>query len=197
MDEATLTQELLAFFKALADANRLKIIGLLANKPHTVEQLAANLNLGASTVSHHLSRLSDAGLVSARAEGYYSVYQLESANLDALAKRLLERQTLQSFSADVDADAFDRKVLREFLLPDGRIKAFPAQEKKFIVILRHALKKFQPGVRYTEKEVSETLSQLHEDFASLRRGFIDYKFMARKDGVYWVLEELVDQRIGN
>jgi predicted transcriptional regulator len=192
MDEATLTQELLAFFKALADANRLKIIGLLANKPHTVEQLAANLNLGASTVSHHLSRLSDAGLVSARAEGYYSVYQLESANLDALAKRLLERQTLQSFSADVDADAFDRKVLREFLLPDGRIKAFPAQEKKFIVILRHALKKFQPGVRYTEKEVSETLSQLHEDFASLRRGFIDYKFMARKDGVYWVVEELGD-----
>jgi predicted transcriptional regulator len=197
MDEATLTQELLAFFKALADANRLKIIGLLANKPHTVEQLAANLNLGASTVSHHLSRLSDAGLVSARAEGYYSVYQLESANLEVLAKRLLERQTLQSFSADVDADAFDRKVLREFLLPDGRIKAFPAQEKKFIVILRHALKKFQPGVRYTEKEVSETLSQLHEDFASLRRGFIDYKFMERKDGVYWVLEELVDQRIGN
>lgn len=189
MDKTSPTDELLAFFKALADPNRLKIVGLLANTPQSVEQLAANLNLSASTVSHHLGRLSDAGLVSARAEGYYSVYQLEAAHLEALAKRLLERQTLQSFSHDADADAYDRKVLREFLLADGRIKAFPAQEKKFIVILRYALKRFQPGVRYTEKQVSEMLAELHEDYASLRRGFIEYNLMERKDGVYWVVEE--------
>ena len=33
--------QLLVFFKALADANRLKIVGLLAQQPYTVEQLAA------------------------------------------------------------------------------------------------------------------------------------------------------------
>ena len=56
------TEELLAFFKSLSDINRLKILGLLATKAYTVEELAAALGLGASTVSHHLSKLSEAGL---------------------------------------------------------------------------------------------------------------------------------------
>lgn len=73
--------ELVSIFKALADANRLKIVGLLAQQPYSVEQLAALLNLKPPTVSHHLSKLAEVGLVSAKAEGYYSVYQLEEATL--------------------------------------------------------------------------------------------------------------------
>ena len=45
MDETTRTDELLEFFKAMADASRLKIIGVLAQQPSTVEQLAAMLDL--------------------------------------------------------------------------------------------------------------------------------------------------------
>ena len=58
--------ELLQFFKAMSDSSRLKIIGLLSQKPHTVEQLSALLGLGMSTTSHHLSNLAKAGLVEAR-----------------------------------------------------------------------------------------------------------------------------------
>jgi len=76
--------ELLAFFKALADASRLRIVGLLARKPHTVEELAALLGLRASTVSHHLARLVAVDLVSARADGHYHVYSLDT---DALAAK--------------------------------------------------------------------------------------------------------------
>ncbi len=50
-----MSEELVAFFKVLSDANRLKIIGLLAHQPYSVEELAALLGLKASTVSHHLS----------------------------------------------------------------------------------------------------------------------------------------------
>jgi DNA-binding transcriptional ArsR family regulator len=42
-----------------------------------VEQLAEILGLRPSTVSHHLARLAEAGLVSARPESYYSVYRFE------------------------------------------------------------------------------------------------------------------------
>ena len=73
--------ELLEIFKALADANRLKIIGLLARQPYSVEQLAALLNLKPPTVSHHLSKLSEVGLVGAKAEGYYSMYYLDESAL--------------------------------------------------------------------------------------------------------------------
>ena len=55
-------EELLEFFKALADANRLKIVGLLAQDEYTVEEMAEILKLRPSTVSHHLTRLSKAGL---------------------------------------------------------------------------------------------------------------------------------------
>ena len=71
-----MSEELVTFFKALADANRLKIVGLLAQQPYSVEELAAILGLRPSTISHHLSKLVEAGLVSARADSYYNVYQL-------------------------------------------------------------------------------------------------------------------------
>ncbi len=112
-------EELLDFFKAMADANRLKIVGILAQQPSTVEQLAAMLELQASTVSHHLARLTQVGLVSARADSYYNVYRLETDALEAMAQRMLARETLPAVAADVDLDAFDRKVLRDFTLPDG------------------------------------------------------------------------------
>jgi predicted transcriptional regulator len=185
MDETTQTNELLTFFKAMADASRLKIIGLLAREPLTVEQIAAMLNLWPSTVSHHLSRLSEVGLVSARAEGYYSIYQLETKALEEMARRLLSRETLPAVVADVDVDAFDRKVLNDFSLPDGRLKSLPAQYKKFVAILRHVVHSFEPGVRYGEKQVNEILGRFHEDTAMLRRGLVDEHLMARQSGEYW------------
>ena len=74
-------EELLAFFKALGNEKRLKIVGLLAQKPLCVEELAAILDLSAATVSHHLRRLVEAGLVAASAEGYYNVYSLRAETL--------------------------------------------------------------------------------------------------------------------
>ena len=185
MISETQSQELLDFFKALADANRLKIIGVLAQQPSTVEQLAAMLGLQSSTVSRHLSYLAHVGLVSARAEGYYSVYQFETSALEGMARRLLARETLPAVASDVDMDAFDRKVLRDFSLPDGRLKTIPAQRKKLEAVLRHAVKLFEYDVNYTEKQVNQILAQLHEDVASLRREMIDYKLMARDHGIYW------------
>jgi len=130
-------EELLNFFKTLADANRLKIIGLLAQQPLSVEQMAEMLELHSSTVSHHLSKLSKARLVSARADGYYSIYQLETKHLEQMAKRLLASESLQAVTDDIDVDAYDRKVLSNYLAPDGRFKGIPSQQKKLEVILRY------------------------------------------------------------
>jgi predicted transcriptional regulator len=181
-------EQLLTFFKALADANRLKIVGLLAQQPYSVEELAALLNLRAPTVSHHLKMLSEAGLVSARAESYYNLYQLESGALENIVKNLGIQDRLPSMAAEVDMQAYDRKVLRDVLLPDGRLKVIPAQRKKREVILRHILKEFQPGVHYTEKEVNEVLVRFHEDSATLRRELISYKMMRRAEGEYWRID---------
>jgi len=62
-------QAALQFFRALADESRLKIVGLLANGERGVDELADALKLRAPTVSHHLAKLREAGLVRMRAEG--------------------------------------------------------------------------------------------------------------------------------
>lgn len=191
MSQPIQSDELLDFFKALADANRLKIIGLLAQQPYTVEQLAALLDVGVSTTSHHLTRLARAGLVAARAEGYYSVYSLQTDVLREMARRLLSKEALPRLAGDVDLTSFDRKVLAAFSDPDGRFTAFPVQRKKFLVLLRHAAQAFKPDVKYSEKQVNQILSRFHEDTAKLRRALVEYHLMAREGGggAYWRLEE--------
>ena len=179
------SEELLEFFKALSDANRLKILGLLATQPQTVEQLAAALSLGASTVSHHLSRLADAGLVSAVADGYYNIYSLHTDKLEEMSRRLLKRENLVKLAEDADIEAFDRKVIRDFMTPDGRFKSIPSQEKKMLAVLRYILQAFELDKRYAEKEVNEIIKQYNEDFASIRRYFIEFRFMTRENGIYW------------
>lgn len=181
-------EQLLTFFKALADANRLKIVGLLSQKEYSVEQLAALLNLKPPTVSHHLKLLAEAGLVSARAESYYNFYQLESGVLEQIARHLAEQDQLPRMAAEVDLGAYDRKVLRDLRLPNGRLKVIPAQRKKREVILRHILKEFQPEVHYTEKQVNEILAHYHDDTATLRREMIAYKMMKRAEGEYWRID---------
>jgi DNA-binding transcriptional ArsR family regulator len=179
--------DLLAFFKALADQNRLRIVGLLAQAPQTVEQLAAALGIGSPTASHHLRRLADVGLVHARAEGPYSVYALDSEPLHDLARRLLGDESLPALAADADVDAFDRQVLATFVGPDGRFAAFPTQAKKALVLVRHALQAFAHGETYTEKQVNERLLRFSDDTARIRRAFVDHGFMRRTpDGArYW------------
>lgn len=185
--QKALPGELLEFFKALADANRLKIVGLLTREELSGEQLAEMLGLSPSTVSHHLSKLNKVGLVSAKAEGYYSIYRFESKTLEDMARRLLASETLPAAAADVDLAAYDRKVLKSFLEPDGRIKAFPSQQKKLEVLLRYAAEHFEPGIRYPEKQVNAMLKELTEDTASLRRDLVDLGYLQREGGggVYW------------
>lgn len=189
-------QELLTFFKALADANRLRIVGVLAQEPRSVEQLAAALGLESSTVSHHLRRLSGAGLVEAKADGYYSVYSLRTDALEAKARTLLGREDLPGLAGDADLDAFDRKVLATFVGEDGTFQALPRQERKVRVLLRRTLAAFEPGQRYPERDVNERLARFHEDTAHLRRRLVDFGLMQREGGggEYWLTDEGVRQR---
>lgn len=183
-----MSEELVTFFKALSDANRLKIIGLLAQQPYSVEELAALLDLKASTVSHHLSKLAKVGLVSAKADSYYNVYQLDEKALESKSRSLFSQENLAASVVDVDADAYDNKVIKDFVRKDGSLKTIPAQKKKLEAILRYvAQKAFKVGKRYSEKQVNEILSGFHADYASLRRELVGFGLMKREGGggEYW------------
>lgn len=188
--------QLAAFFRALSDVSRLKIAGLLAESPLTVEQLAAMLELRPSTISHHLGRLAKAGLVSARADGYYSVYSFEASALEAMARRLLAPETLPAAAAMADRSGYDRKILGDFFYPNGRLRSIPAQRKKLVVVLHHLVASFEPEKRYWGREVNEILGRFHADTATLRRELVGAGLMAREAGQYWRREENVEGSSG-
>ncbi len=179
-------EALIAFFKALADRNRLRIVGLLAHRPHSVEELATVLELRASTVSHHMGKLVRAGLVKAEADGHYHIYSLQTEPMQDLAQALASTETLLD-TATISGDPYEQKVLAAFLDAEGRLKAVPMKRKKFQVILRHALRLFEVDGEWSERELNERLKPLTDDVATIRRGFIDYGLMKRdKSGSrYW------------
>lgn len=182
-----MSEELATFFKALADKNRLKIVGLLAEKSYSVEELSELLQLKPPTVSHHLAKLVEAGLVKSHAESYYNVYQLDQAMLAAKTRSMFSQKELSSVAAEVDADAYDKKVIKDYSRRDGSLKTLPAQRKKLEAILRYVVRAFDVGKHYSEKQVNEILARYHEDTATLRRELVGFGLMKREGGggEYW------------
>ncbi|NLE70395.1 MAG: winged helix-turn-helix transcriptional regulator [Clostridiales bacterium] len=74
--------------KAIADPTRLAIIRLLHEGEQYVQQLADALELTPATLSHHISQLLQALLLSLRVEGRRSYYSLNRAELAALSEDL-------------------------------------------------------------------------------------------------------------
>jgi DNA-binding transcriptional ArsR family regulator len=184
--------DLLAALKALSDASRLRIVGLLANgQGLAVEQLAAALKLTPATVVHHLKKLKEAGLVEAHPRPPYVDYSLRIGRLGQIGAelhRIDREQTGLPATADATlpdwATPEDAKVVRAFFEGE-RLTSIPAQRSKRLVVLRVlAESTFEKKRKYPEKEVNQLLAVRHPDAASLRRYLVDEGFMTRKAGVY-------------
>src|SRR5260370_39439221 len=117
--------------------------------------------------------------------GHSKLYSLRMDAVHAMANRLLARDTLPEAARELEGEGYDRKVLNDFLLPDGSLKKIPAQQKKLLVVLRHLLKEFEPDRTYPEKAVNAILARVHPDTASLRRAMVEYKLMQRAGGKDW------------
>jgi predicted transcriptional regulator len=177
-------ETLLQFFKAVADETRLKLLGILATREHSVEELAALLQLKAPTISHHLAKLKELNLVGMRSEGNIHIYWLNAEALRDSSKGLLSSEKMASLVDDVEGDAYERKVLKDFF--EGmRLKEIPASRKKRSVILKWLANQFDPGVHYSEVQVNEILQRYHPDSATLRREMIGEHFLQREKGFYW------------
>lgn len=179
---------LLRFFKALADESRLKILGILANRECSVEELAAMLNLKEPTVSHHLAKLKELHLVAMRSEGNTHLYWLNSEALQDISKEVFTPDRMASLVDDVEGEAWENKVLSNFI-EGGRLKEIPASRKKRLVILKWLAGQFDMEVKYPERQVNELIKRYHPDCATLRRELIGSQLMHRENGVYWRLPQ--------
>jgi hypothetical protein len=170
--------------KAMADATRLRILGILAAGEQNVSRLAMQLELREPTVSHHLAKLAEAGLVTMRGEGTQHFYALDAAALRTLGKEVLSPAKVALIAEGITEEAWEKKVLRSFLKGETLTK-IPDTRKKRDVILKWLITKFDDGQVYPEKEVNAILKRHHEDVATLRRELVMARLLKRENSIYW------------
>jgi ArsR family transcriptional regulator len=177
--------EMLNFVKALAHADRLKIVGILVQKPASMTEIRDELSLPTRAVFNHLAFLEHVGVVHKKDD----LYELDKGGLEKLARRQFKDKR-PAYTPEPDLEKNHQKVLATFLNADGSIRQVPnsrTQAAKFRVVLEYLLAAFEPGAVYSEKEVNSILRRFNEDVSGLRRDLIDAGMLAReRDGSkYW------------
>ena len=71
-------------FKALSDPTRREILHLLRDGAKTAGEIGSHFDMTGATVSHHLSVLRQAGLISDDRRGTYIYYELNLSVLDEI-----------------------------------------------------------------------------------------------------------------
>ena len=105
-----------------------------------------------------VKRLVDAGLVTVDGDAYRAVPEVFR---EALAK--------------APADPLDG------LFRHGRLVTIPHSGRRRQLLLAHLAERFEPGRLYTEQDVREKLSMVHDDHATLRRYLVDEGLLQRSN----------------
>ena len=173
----------LAFLKALANEQRLRIVGLLMDQRRSVQELAALIGLKEPTICHHLAVLNKVGLLEMSAEGNIHWYRLRTDQILALGRSVFGQERM-NIDPGTDERRWDKRILENFIA-DGQLKQIPASRKKRWVVLRWLAEKFRMDEDYTEASVNKIIQRHHWDSATLRRELIGYRMLKRQKGMYW------------
>lgn len=177
-------EQSLAIMKALADASRLAIVSSLLERPHYAEELAKRHALAPSTVSFHLKKLEQAGLIRSRKEQYYVVVAINEPLFDTTLREIVAAAPVQRAVQDERIGQYRRKVIDTFFR-NGVLEKLPAQHKKRLIVLETFAQRFEPGRRYSESEVTGLIRPYFDDYCTIRRLLVDEQLVARDGTTYW------------
>lgn len=178
------TEQNLAIMKALADKSRLAIVNSLLERSQYVEELAKRHALAPSTVSFHLRKLEQAGLVRSRKEQYYVVVEANDAIFDTTLRQLVAATPTSKEQQEQRLTEYRSKVLDSFFRHD-RLEKLPAQHKKRLIVLEQFALRFEPQRRYSETEVTGLIMPLYNDYCTIRRLLVDEGMICREGAIYW------------
>ncbi|MGE8203480.1 metalloregulator ArsR/SmtB family transcription factor [Heyndrickxia sp. NPDC080065] len=177
--------KIVEFHKALGDLTRVRIIALLQQGPLHGQAIAGKLGLKPPTITHHIAKLREVGLIKERRDKNTIYFSLNEKILEGSAKAILSVGIRGGTNMEMSVTEEERaSIINNFITRDGKLKNIPAQRKKKLVVLAHIVKGFEFGKVYPEKEVNEYLKQYHEDYATLRRELIMCQFMYRDNNQY-------------
>jgi predicted transcriptional regulator len=174
--------------KSLADTSRLRVLNVIMEKPHYVEEISHKLGLAASTVSFHLKKLENARLVTQAKDQYYIIYSINEELFDKSLRELTNFDNIEKYAQDKRIDAYRNKVLKAFFR-GKKLTRLPVQRKKRLIVLEEFVKKFNKGRTYTEQEVNEIILEQYDDYCQIRRRMIEEGIMKRNNQIYELVKE--------
>ncbi|SFD29201.1 metalloregulator ArsR/SmtB family transcription factor [Bacillus sp. UNCCL81] len=173
------------FHKALGDLTRVRIIALLQQGHLSGQEIANKLSLKPPTITHHMSKLREVGLIKERRDKNTIYFSLNTKILEMNAKAIFTVGTGGDANMEMSVTESERSsIINNFFTKEGKLKIYPAQRKKKLVILAHMIKGLEFGRVYQEKEINEYLKEFHEDYATLRRELIMCQYMYRENNQY-------------
>lgn len=190
--------QLVTFYKALGDPTRVRILAILANGPLHGQALAGKLGVTPPTITHHMAKLREAGVVYERRDKNTIYFYLHEANVKRqsqaivnVLERAKDEAAWELFAEDIgqvqrrpDMAVEKMHVIRSFLTPDGKLKQIPSQRKKKLIVFEYMVRGLENGRKYKEQEINEYIRQFHDDYATIRREFIMNHYMYREEGIY-------------
>ena len=110
----------------------------------------------------------------------------EAGSIDHDAIRAVATAMPSDASAPVEGPwtGDEAEVLARFFDGD-RLLSIPGNATKRRLVIEKIALRFEPGVRYHERDVNFVIQLIHPDYAAVRRYLIDEGFMDRADGSYW------------
>ncbi|WEA45937.1 metalloregulator ArsR/SmtB family transcription factor [Priestia aryabhattai] len=177
--------KLVNYHKAIGDPTRIRIISLLKKGPLHGQAIAYKLGLQPSTITHHISKLRNVGIIYQRRQGNIIYFYLDLERLEYNSKAILSMGEDSMENQENHLQDKDKlSIVKNFINSDGSLKIIPSQRKKKNVILAYLIRDLQHGKTYQEKELNEHIKKYHEDYATIRRELIMQHFMYRKNGEY-------------
>ena len=176
-------EDALKLFKCLSDTSRLRIVQALTQGEMYTELLAERLELTPSTVSFHMKKLEDAGIIVSRREQYYTVYSLNRAVLEKTLYEAAVSEPEETDEQQKREEAYRRKVISAFF-EYGKLRSIPVQRKKKLICYEQIAARFEIGKVYEEKEVNEIILPVHGDYCTIRRDMISEGIFRREGSRY-------------
>ena len=97
-------------FKALADANRRKILKLLGKKDSmSAGDIAEQFNISKPAISDHLKILRNAGLIYAEKQGQYVFYQLNATVMQEITALIFNLLNINEIASDSASSAGEKE----------------------------------------------------------------------------------------
>ena len=153
------------------------------------KEVQEGLEIGSeTTVRHHRFALKEK---ERQAKVFLAMMELLKERDDYAPAFIPPHKASQLFHDEYEVTQEEQQTIVQTYFPEGSagaLKELPETEKQRRIILDEISKRFDGDVSYSKHEVNEVLSEIHEDFITLRNYLTEYGYFGqtRSGSQFWL-----------